>query len=462
MSTSPDGQSPPPVHRPYAALAYRPFRFYALGSLVSNIGMQMMGVAVSWQIYRLTGSAMALGLVGLVEVVPIVGLALPAGQLADRLSRRRVVLVAHLVIAACAAALAVLSLEALALPASGLLAWACAGIEALSRHMGETGVRVASPLVPVMYLVLLVLGVVRAFGGPARAALLPALVPTEAFSNAVTWNSSFFQLSAVVGPALGGVVVGVLAHTAWQFSAVYFAAAASAVLMFGCIFALAEPPQVASGREPVTLTSLLAGLRFVSRHRIILATITLDLFAVLLGGAVALLPIFADRILHVGPRGLGLLRAAPSVGALAMALFLAHRPPMRKAGPAMLLAVAAFGLATIVFGLSRSFWLSLAMLFATGAVDNISVVVRHTLVQVLTPDAMRGRVSAVNQVFISISNELGALESGLTAAWFGPVLSVVGGGLGTMLVVLAVALAWPEVRRFGSLADARPAEAETV
>ena len=198
-----------------------------------------------------------------------------------------------------------------------------------------------------------------------------------------------------------------------------------------------------------------SGLHFVRDSKVILATITLDLFAVLLGGAIALLPIFADRILHVGAVGLGWLRAAPSIGAVLMALALAHRPPMRQAGKAMLTAVAGFGIGTIVFGLSHTFWLSFAALIFTGACDNVSVVVRHTLVQLLTPDPMRGRVSAVNNIFIGSSNELGALESGVTAALFGPVLSVVGGGIGTILVVFATAWKWPEVRRIGPL---QPAE----
>jgi MFS family permease len=211
-------------------------------------------------------------------------------------------------------------------------------------------------------------------------------------------------------------------------------------------------------KEPATLKTLLAGIHFVTRNQIILATISLDLFAVLLGGATYLLPIYATSILHVGAVGFGWLRAAPAFGAFLMGMFIAHLPPMKKAGRTLLWAVAGFGIATIIFGLSTSFWLSLVMLFLTGAFDNISVVVRHTLVQVLTPDDMRGRVSAVNNVFIGASNELGGWESGLTAQIFGPKVSVVGGGIGTILVVLATAVIWPAVRRFGSLHDAKPIE----
>jgi MFS family permease len=444
-------------HQPYAALAYRNFRLYAVGSLCSNLGLQMMGVAVAWQIYRLTHSAMALGLVGLAEVVPIVGLMMPAGHLADRLSRRRVTLVTNLISVACALLLALLSYDEARLAGFQFLQPVNHWLEIASRHLHEHDIHITSALVPLLYGVIAVLGVVRAFAGPARAALLPSLVPARAFQNAVTWNSSFFQLTAVIGPAIGGLIMGALEATRWQFALPYGLAAAGQLVMFACIWLLPEGPPPSRG-EPVSFQTLSAGIRFVGRQRIILATITLDLFAVLLGGAVALLPMYADQILHVGARGLGLLRAAPSVGALSMALVLAHRPALRRAGPTLLGAVTAFGLATIVFGLSRNFALSLVMLFATGAVDNISVVVRHTLVQLLTPDAMRGRVSAVNQVFISISNEVGALESGLTAAWFGPVLSVVGGGVGTILVVIAVCFGFPELLRFGSLAEARRVE----
>ena len=305
-----------PEHQPYAALSYSNFRRYALGALTSNIGMQMMAVAVSWQIYRLTHSSLALGLVGLVEVVPVVGLALPAGQLADRLSRRRLVLGSALAMVCCTAALGLLSVHGDQLANSAALAWGNRLLERMAGGLGEHSVQISSPVVPLLYLIIAVLGVARAVGGPARAALLPMLVPTKAFSNAVTWNSSFFQLSAVVGPALGGLILAVTANHAAPFAPVYFLAMGTAMVLFLTIFSLPEQ-HYERNNEPVSLASLSAGVRFVCRQRIILATITLDLFAVLLGGAVALLPVYADQILHVGPRGLGLLRAAPSVGALA-------------------------------------------------------------------------------------------------------------------------------------------------
>jgi MFS family permease len=275
-------------------------------------------------------------------------------------------------------------------------------------------------------------------------------VPAEDITSAVTWNSSGWQLASVAGPALGGLLIAEAGRPAFA----YLLAACGALASAGLVTAI-RPHAPPRRGEPPSLASLLAGARFIARTKLILATITLDLFAVLLGGATALLPAFAKDILGVGPVGLGWLQAAPSLGALAMAFTLAHRPPLRRAGRALLWAVAGFGAATIVFGLSQNAVLSFAMLALTGAFDNVSIVVRGTLVQVLTPDSMRGRVSAVNAVFIGSSNELGAFESGITAEWFGPVVSVVGGGLGTLLVVVAVMLKWPEVLRLGPL---RPAE----
>jgi MFS family permease len=291
-----------------------------------------------------------------------------------------------------------------------------------------------------------------AIGGPAKSALLPQIVPTAIFSNAVAWNSSFFQIASVVGPAIGGFMLR------YTVSGVYVVDAAFAmVFAVGLLFLHVRPAE--RTREPASFRTLTEGIRFVWKNQIIFATISLDLFAVLLGGAVFLLPIFADR-LGVGAVGFGWLRAAPAIGAFLMAIFITHLPPMKHAGRAMLLAVAAYGAATVVFGLSHWFWLSFVMLFLTGAFDNISVVVRHTLVQVLAPDSMRGRISAVNNVFIGASNEIGGFESGLTANLFGPVLSVVGGGIGTILVVLAAAGLWPQLRKFGSLHDAQPIEHE--
>ncbi len=424
-------------HDPYRALRLPAFRRYTLGSNLMLAGQQMQAAAVLWEVtVRSTAAhaAVAISLVGLAGALPVVLLALPAGQLADRVDRKRLTVAMLVASAACSVGLAVLS------------------------HLHAP--------VPWTYAVLLAAATVWAIGGPARSALLPGVVPIDVFGNAATWSSSFFQLAAMGGPALAGAMIAVGAHhfagrpnadvaaVPW----VYLIDAASAVT-FALLLAGVTVRPPATRREPASLRTLLAGIRFVYENQIILATITLDLFAVLLGGAVYLIPIYATQVLHAGAVGYGLLRAAPAVGAFAMALCLAHLPPMRRAGRDLLLAVAGFGGATIVFGLSRSLPLSLAMLFLTGALDNISVVVRSTLVQVLTPDAMRGRVSAVNNVFIGASNELGGFESGMAARLFGPFWSVVGGGIGTLLVVAATAAVWPQVRRFGSLTDTRPIEA---
>jgi MFS family permease len=418
-----------PAHDRYAVLRVGAFRRFLFGGMFATIGMQMQSVAVGWELYERTGSSTALGLVGLVQFLPLMLLALPAGHAADRYNRKNQVIVAQAIAALSAFGLAVLSLT-------------------------------RGPVIA-MYGFLLLAGAARAINMPARGALLSQLVPTTLLAPAVTWYTSGWQVSAVLGPALGGIVIGSTKGAVWAY--VLNGACSAMVIM---LFAPIRVRPVQTRGEPVSIRSLLAGMQFVRHSRLILATITLDLFAVLLGGATALLPIFARDILRVGPTGLGYLQAAPSIGACLMALLLAHRPPLQRAGLALLWAVGGFGAATIVFGLSRNVYVSFAMLFATGALDNISVVVRSTLLQVLTPDTMRGRVSAVNAIFISSSNELGGFESGLTARFFGPVASVVAGGIGTVLVVAAVALHWPEVARLGALHEAHlrppeePADAE--
>jgi MFS family permease len=412
----------PKAHDPYAALRYPDYCKFILGWIVAVIGDQILEVAVGWDLYLRTHDALSLGWVGLVSAAPIIFLALPAGHLADRLDRKSIVLWSQLIRGICVVILA------------GLSYW----------H-GAIGA---------IYVVLFLAAVFKAIGWPARSALMPTLVEREDFPNAVNWNSSGFQISSMVGPALGGLIVRFSVPAA-------FIVAAVCTVLFSISLVGVKPKQVQEHKEPATLKSLAAGVQFVLNTKIILATITLDLFAVLLGGATYLLPIFAKDILKVGAVGFGWLRASPAIGALVMGLLVAHLPPMKRAGRAMLLAVAGFGLATIVFGLSKNFWLSLAMLFLTGAFDNVSVLVRHTLVQVLTPDSMRGRVSAVNNIFVGSSNELGGFESGLTARLFGTVTSVVAGGIGTLLVVALTSLIWPQVREFGSLVEAK-ADGETA
>jgi MFS family permease len=429
----------------YEAFRFPDYRSYAISTFVANLGRQMLGVALGYEIFQRTHSASALGLVGLMGALPIILLSIPAGITADRLNRKAIMLSTQLLTALTSVGLTLLAIHHSAVPAMAPLAAATNAIYWVAALFGEKGHVLFEPALPLVYLLLFLNGIGRAFGWSARSAIFPNLVPRATLSNAVMWNSSTFELTCVVGPGLGGLAIA-------QFGvhAVYAIDAVCGLVSFLFVLSL-RAPQVIAESHPHPLSDLFTGLRFVRENKIILATLTLDLFAVLLGGALALLPIYADQILQVGAVGLGWLRAAPSLGAVLMALTLAHRPTFQKAGRTMLLAVMGFGLATIVFGLSTNYALSFVALAATGACDNISVVVRHTLVQLLTPDAMRGRVSAVNNIFIGSSNELGAFESGVTAALFGPVISVVGGGIGTILVVLATAWKWPQVRAFGAL-----------
>ena len=439
---------PPPRHDPYAAFRSRGFGFFTIGNLLSIIGRQMLAVAVEWEIYRRTHSATALGLVGLVFAVAIVGLSLPAGHLADRISRKQIILVSQIFSAITSGLLALVSWQHLAIPQFSILRACNHGLTAIAAvfEKHDQTFHFDDASIPLIYLLLFIGAIARTFSWAARSSFFPTLVPRDAFSNAVTWNNSVFQVGSVVGPALSGFVV---AHRG--FPIVYAIDAITSTLFFLLTLPIPRAPQVRDRKEQGTWRSLAAGARFVFSKRVILATITLDLFAVLLGGAVALLPIFADQILHCGPVGLGWMRAAPAIGAFVMALIVAYLPPMREAGKTLLWCVAGFGIATIVFGFSKALWLSLSVLFVAGALDSVSVIVRGSIVQLVTPDQMRGRVSAVNNIFIGTSNEFGALESGLTAALFGPVISVVGGGIGTILVVIGAAWKWPEIRKIGPL-----------
>lgn len=413
--------SPPPSaeanqHDPFAALRFRDYRLFTLGRVLLSVGSQMQTVAIGWELYERTNSAMVLGGVGLAQVLPMIALTLVAGDIADRRSRKLTILLSVMLLALCSLGLAVLSYTRGAV----FLIYGC----------------------------LALIGVGRAFLKPASDAIMWQLIPVNVFTNAATWNSSSFQLASVAGPALGGLGIAVLGSA----TGVYILAAIAGFLCFLFMAAIKEKT-VERVTEPISLQVLAAGAKFIRENQLILAAITLDMFAVLLGGAVALLPVFAKDILQVGPVELGYLQAAPSIGALIMAVTLAYLPPLRKAGTALLWSVIGFGVVTIIFGLSRWFWLSLIMLTLSGALDTISVVIRHTLVQIRTPDQLRGRVAAINSVFISASNELGGFESGLTAALFGPVLSVVGGGIGTILVVVATAAIWPGIVKLGSLQE---------
>ena len=439
---------PSPRHDPYAAFRSRGFRFFTTGNLLSILGRQMLAVAVEWEIYQRTHSATALGLVGLVFAIPIVGLSLPAGHLADRISRKHIILVAQIFSSVISALLALVSWQHLAIPQMSILRACNHGLNAVAnvfeRH--QSGFHFDDASIPIIYLLLFIGGAARTFSWAARSSFFPTLVSRDAFSNAVTWNNSIFQIGSVVGPAISGFVV---AHRG--FPIVYVIDAITSFAFFLLALPIPRAKQALKRVEQSTWRSLAAGAKFVFSKKVILATITLDLFAVLLGGAVALLPIFADQILRCGPVGLGWLRAAPAIGAFAMALIVAYLPPMREAGKTLLWCVTGFGIATVVFGLSKALWLSLGMLFIAGALDSVSVIIRGSIVQLVTPDEMRGRVSAVNNIFIGTSNEFGALESGLTAALFGPVISVLAGGIGTILVVAASAWRWPEIRKIGAL-----------
>jgi MFS family permease len=383
---------------------------------VSNVGLQMQSTAIGWELYDRTHSAYALGFVGLVALLPMLALALPAGHIIDTQDRRRVLM----------ASLAIFTISSV-------------GLAFVSAARG--------PLVA-LYGCVLISGVARAFHTPARNALLPGLVPATLLANAVTWNSGGWQLASVVGPALGGALI---AARGGAF-AVYLCSAVGTLTFFFLAAAIRHRSAERLAGE-ITVSALVAGVRFVARSKLLLATITLDLFAVLLGGASTLLPIYAKDILHVGPAGLGWLDAAPSLGAVLMAVGLASRPPMRRAGRTLLWAVFGFGVGTLVFGLSTSFPLSLAMLAVIGGLDMVSVVIRHTIAPLVTPDEMRGRVGSITGLFIGTSNQLGGFESGAVAGAFGPVFSVVSGAIGTIIVVIAVAWHWPAIRRLGTLAS---------
>jgi MFS family permease len=441
-------ESVPRPHDPYAAFRFGDFSLFTVGNLLSIIGRLMLAVAVEWEVYARTHSATALGLVGLVIVVPVVTLSLPAGHLADRFSRKRIILVSQIFSMFTSVALALVSWKHLSIPAIAPLRESNRFLAAIAAiferhhpifHFDDLSI-------PLIYLLLLLGAMARTFSWAARSSFFPTLISRDAFANAVTWNSSIFQIGSVVGPALSGLLI---AYTG--FSVVYLIDAFCSLSFFSLVLPIRRSTQRRDRSEASTWKSLLAGLRFVFSRKVILATITLDLFAVLLGGATALMPIFADQILHCGPVGLGWMRAAPAIGAFAMAMAVAHLRPMKQAGRTLLWCVSGFGIATILFGLSKTFWLSLGLLFLVGAFDSVSVIIRGSIVQLVSPDEMRGRISSVNNIFIGTSNEFGALESGLTAALFGPVISVVAGGIGTILVVLAVALYWPETRKIGAL-----------
>jgi MFS family permease len=412
-------------NRAYAVLRNRDLRLYLSGRLIAIVGQQMLAAAIGWELFDRTGSFMNLLLVGLTQVLPMILSTLPAGHMADNYNRKWIITLMTLVVAASSIGLA-------------LISWYRAPV-----HL--------------VYACLFISGITRTFLSAASASFLPSLVDRKDLSRAINWSAMTFQLSSIIGPAAAGWVIWAAGLRAYP---VYAINACAALIFCGMMMGI-RTHHVVAVREKMSLRTLLTGFHFVFANKIILGIITLDMFAVLLGGATALLPVYAKLILNVGPLGFGFLGAALPAGAVLCTFILAHRPPIQKAGHSLLWAVAAFGVATIGFGLSHWFWLSFLMLFICGAVDNVSVVVRHTLVQLLTPDEKRGRVSAVNNLFIGTSNEMGESESCAVAQLFGPVIhnsmaagaiiSVVAGGFGTIGVVIAIALIFPEVRKYGRL-----------
>ncbi|MEZ4562757.1 MAG: MFS transporter [Thermomicrobiales bacterium] len=407
-----------------AAVREPDFRLLLSGEFLRGFAHAMLSVLIGWELFQRTGSAFALGLVGLVQIIPNVVLALPIGHFADQHNPQRIAVSATLLDATAAAALAV-------------LAW-------------------THGPVPLFYVCLFLIGLARTFISATETALLASVAPASLFSNAAAWGTSSWQIAAVLGPALGG-----LAIAAWGNTALVFAAAAGLIALGALLLNQMHPRQLEQHHEPLSRDALLAGVHFLRRTPILLAAITLDMVAVLLGGATALLPIFAEEVLHAGASGLGLLRAAPAVGAVVMSVLLVRKGPFQRAGLTLLMAVAGFGVAMVLFGASRTLGLSLAALGLAGACDVISMVIRHTMQLTYTPDFMRGRVSAVHHLFIGMSNEFGEFESGIMAAIFGATTAVVIGGIGTLVTVGVIAIIWPQVRNLREI-KLEPEDVEVV
>ena len=395
------------------AFQHKDYRFFWIARVLGVLAIEMQITALSWQVYQLTGQALDLGLIGLAQFMPFLVLFLVSGSVADRYQRKKIMSICVAIQTLCAFAFFILTIT-------------------------------ENANFPAIFTILVFLGIARAFQSPAQSAIVPILIPKEHFANAIAWTSSGFQMARIAGPGIAGIMI--IAGEQWVYGI--------AVILFilSTIFTLMIKTNTQNiSRLPVTIETILAGLKFTLKRQIIFGSIGLDLFAVLLGGATALLPIFATDILNVGPAGFGALRATHMVGALLGALTLTQYPILRHAGKILLTTVAIFGLGIIIFGISTSFWLSIAALFILGSADSVSVFIRNNLVQIITPDNMRGRVSAVSAVFIGASNELGELESGVTAHFWGVVPAVVVGGIGTVFIAGLFAKVFPQLREVDSL-----------
>lgn len=406
--------------RPYASLAIRDFRLFITARFCATLGIQIQAVVVAWQVYEITKDPLSLGLIGLAEAIPSISVSLYAGHVADVVERKKIILATIATLLVCSVSLLLFTTD----PGAFILSYG---------------------VLPI-YVVIFISGIARGFLTPATFSFMPQLVPRDLFINAVTLNSSLWQAAAIAGPALGGFIYGIFGIT--ESYSVDVALVLTSLVLFSLIPARPLPP---ASEEQGVKEKIMAGLRFVFNNQIILSAISLDLFAVLFGGAVALLPIFTSEILHVGPEGLGVLRAAPWVGALLMAFYMTHHPIKRNAGKILLYSVAGFGVCMIAFALSTHFWISLFILALSGAFDCVSVIVRGTLLQTLTPENMKGRVSAVNNIFIGSSNEIGAFESGLAARLLGVVPSVIFGGTMTLLVVAVTAVRAKKLRTLSTI-----------
>ncbi len=405
---------------PYAALKLREFRLFVISRVCITMAIQIQAVVVGWQMYELTKDPLSLGLIGLAEAIPSIGVALYAGHIADIVERKKILIITLIVLAFCSLALLSFTTN----PGAFVFQWGA---------------------VPI-YAIIFISGIARGFMSPAWFSFMPQLVPRELYQNAITWNSTLWEAASITGPALGGLIYGFFGITAAY-------AVDASLVMLGLLsaFAITNKPLPPVSEEQGITEKIKAGLRFVFQNKLILGAISLDLFAVLFGGAVALLPIFADNILHTGAMGLGFLRCAPSIGAVITAFYITHNPIKKNMGKTLLWSVAGFGMCMICFAISKNFWLSISLLALSGVFDCVSVIIRGTLMQTLTPENMKGRVSAVNNIFIGSSNEIGMFESGVAARLLGVVPSVIFGGFMTIGVVASTAWLAKSLRRLQTL-----------